>query len=150
MATDGASKTRWCIRSESGSTPTPRRARAFRRTKSAAIRRWTTRRTRMKQPAKKQQVTVDKSKDIAGLAAASCSACGLAWTDHLGIMGTCQKLERARSALKVICTWASFRDGECLTPKDTEKLCRKALSASAPNDQAHLRQPDHDSRKELK
>ena len=42
-------------------------------------------------------------------------------------------LETTRSALKVICTWAGFRDGECLTPKHTEKLCRKALKASQPN-----------------
>ena len=68
------------------------------------------------------------------LAASDCSACGVAWTDHLGIAGTCKKLEEARGALKVICTWASFRGGECLTPKDTEKLCRKALEASKPND----------------
>ena len=70
---------------------------------------------------------------MARLAASACSACGVAWTDHLGIAGTCKKLEEARGALKVICTWASFRGGECLTPKDTEKLCRKALEASKPN-----------------
>jgi hypothetical protein len=67
------------------------------------------------------------------LAASACSACGVAWTDHLGIAGTCKMLEEARGALKVICTWASFRGGECLTPKDTEKLCLKALAAESAN-----------------
>jgi hypothetical protein len=64
----------------------------------------------------------------------NCPACGVPWTDHLGIAGTCRKLEEARGALKVICTWASFRGGECLTPQDTEKLCQKALDASKPNE----------------
>ena len=45
-------------------------------------------------------------------------------------------LEETRGALKVICTWAGFCDGEMLTPIDTEKLCWKALNASQPNDQA--------------
>ena len=74
-----------------------------------------------------------------------CSACGVAWTDHLGIAGTCKKLDEARGALKVICTWATFRGGECLTPKDTEKLCRKALEASKPNDQGYRSQPGADA-----
>jgi hypothetical protein len=63
----------------------------------------------------------------------TCSACGVAWTDHLGIAGTCRKLENARGALKVIYTWASFRDGELLTAKDAKNLCMKALKETAPN-----------------
>ena len=63
----------------------------------------------------------------------ACSACGVAWTDHLGIAGTCRKLDKARGALKVIHTWASFRDGEMLTAKDAMKLCRKVLKETAPN-----------------
>jgi hypothetical protein len=41
-----------------------------------------------------------------------------------------RQLERARSALKVIHTWASFRGGELLTPRDTVNLCNKALEES--------------------
>jgi hypothetical protein len=63
----------------------------------------------------------------------ACSACGVAWTDHLGIAGTCRKLDKARGALKVILTWSSFRDGEMLTAKDTMNLCRKVLKETAPN-----------------
>ena len=64
---------------------------------------------------------------------AACSACGVAWTDHLGIAGTCRKLDKARGALKVILTWSSFRDGELLTAKDAMKLCMKVLKETAPN-----------------
>ncbi len=59
-----------------------------------------------------------------------CSACGVAWDKHDGIAVTCRKLERARSALKVIQTWAEFDNGDCLTPNHTSKLCRKALKES--------------------
>ena len=68
----------------------------------------------------------------------ACSACGVAWTDHLGIAGTCRKLAAARGALKVIYTWASFRDGEMLTAKDAMKLCRKVLKETAPNEKGQL------------
>lgn len=35
--------------------------------------------------------------------------------------------ERAISALKVIDTWATFRDGEALAPLDVHLLCQRAL-----------------------
>jgi hypothetical protein len=68
----------------------------------------------------------------------ACSACGVAWTDHLGIAETCRKLDNARGALKVILTWSSFRDGEMLTAKDAMKLCRKVLKETAPNEKGKL------------
>jgi len=68
----------------------------------------------------------------------ACSACGVAWIDHLGIAETCRKLDNARGALKVIHTWASFRDGEMLTAKDAMKLCRKVLKETAPNEKGKL------------
>lgn len=39
--------------------------------------------------------------------------------------------DRMESALQVISTWATFRGGECLTPTDTENLCRRALRANS-------------------
>lgn len=45
-----------------------------------------------------------------------------------------RKLEIARGALKVISTWATFRGGEALTPKDTGNLCRRALRDSQPDE----------------
>lgn len=67
------------------------------------------------------------------LAEPSCPACGVSWADHLGIAGTCRKLERARGALKVLATLATFSDGECLTPADTKKICKRALQETNPN-----------------
>ena len=80
------------------------------------------------------------------LAASACSACGVPWTDHLGIAGTCKNLEEARGALKVIHTWATFRSGELLVPEHVWKLAWKALEASKPNDQAET-PPTRDVRK---
>jgi hypothetical protein len=39
----------------------------------------------------------------------TCKACGVPFEDHLGIEGTCRKLDRARVALKVLDTWANFK-----------------------------------------
>lgn len=39
-----------------------------------------------------------------------CTACGKNWSDHLGVQPTCQQLQDALSALKVIYTWASLND----------------------------------------
>jgi len=36
-------------------------------------------------------------------------------------------LDHAIQALKVIHTWATFRDGEALVPEHVEKLCQKTL-----------------------
>lgn len=59
-----------------------------------------------------------------------CQACGVAYDKHDGLVPTCRKLERARSALRVIHTWATFQGGTDFNRKDTEKLCRKALKES--------------------
>jgi hypothetical protein len=61
----------------------------------------------------------------------ACGSCGRPWGDHPGIMATCARLRNARGALKVICTWASFRGGAALQPEHVEKLCRKALNETA-------------------
>lgn len=45
---------------------------------------------------------------------------------------SCRQLEEARSALRVICTWATFRNGEMLDPRDVARLCRKALGRRPP------------------
>ena len=37
----------------------------------------------------------------------------------------------ANSALKVISTWATFRNGEALVPEHVENLCKKVLTKSA-------------------
>jgi hypothetical protein len=56
-----------------------------------------------------------------------CSSCGMEMKKHMDVAEMCKKLEEARGALKVICTWAKFRNGECLTPKHTEELCLRTL-----------------------
>jgi hypothetical protein len=40
---------------------------------------------------------------------------------------SCRKLERARVALQIIKTWATFRSGESLVPAHVAKLCKKTL-----------------------
>lgn len=62
----------------------------------------------------------------------SCAACGVPWTDHPGIAPTCAKLEDARTALKVIHTWASFKNGIALKPKDVITLTQRVLDDTAP------------------
>jgi hypothetical protein len=34
-----------------------------------------------------------------------CPSCGVAWTDHLGMVGTCAKLREAIETLRVVRTW---------------------------------------------
>lgn len=44
-----------------------------------------------------------------------------------------RRLDRARGALKVIHTWASFRGGQHhLTPADVRALCRRVLDDTEP------------------
>ena len=62
----------------------------------------------------------------------TCSSCGVAWTDHLGIAGTCKKLESARGELKVIHTWAKFRNGEWLVREHVLDLTRRVLRETEP------------------
>lgn len=57
-----------------------------------------------------------------------CPSCGKDWTDHLGIQGTCQRLQKALSTLKVIRTLASCdKDFGTLDADDVLKLCDKTL-----------------------
>jgi hypothetical protein len=82
----------------------------------------------------KSKKKIDRKERGGSSRAAHCSVCGVDWKDHLGISGTCKKLEEARSALKVIHTWAAFRKGEFLVPEHVWKLAWKALEASKPNE----------------
>lgn len=43
-----------------------------------------------------------------------------------------RRLDQARSAIKVIHTWATFRDGQYLNPADTRALCRRVLDETEP------------------
>ncbi len=56
-----------------------------------------------------------------------CPVCRKEWIKHDGIIDTCSKLEMARSALKVIQTWASFNDGDYLDAYDVLDLTRRTL-----------------------
>jgi len=56
-----------------------------------------------------------------------CPACGVPFADHPGLPETCRHLENARSALRVISTWATFRNGIELTPESVAKLCARTL-----------------------
>lgn len=61
----------------------------------------------------------------------SCRSCGVAWHDHLGISGTCSKLEFARTALQIIRTWAAFPLGIQITSelKEIRDMCDKTLES---------------------
>lgn len=61
---------------------------------------------------------------------AKCKSCNVPYTDHLGLHGTCAKLQEALSALRVIRTWATFQGGVDLDAEHLVKLCDKALKAS--------------------
>jgi hypothetical protein len=56
-----------------------------------------------------------------------CPSCGVEYTDHQGLIGTCRDLQACISALKVIHTWAAFQDGFALDPQHTEALTRRTL-----------------------
>jgi hypothetical protein len=71
-----------------------------------------------------------------------CSACRLPLDSHLGLAGTCSKLADARSALKVIHTWASFQDGRALQCKDVINLVNRVLEDTKPN--SNFTQPSCD------
>lgn len=78
------------------------------------------------------------------LPSTACSACGVEWVDHLGISGTCKKLEDARSALRVIYTWASFQNGRALNCEDVIRLITTVLKDIEPNATAQATRPEND------
>ena len=49
-----------------------------------------------------------------------------------GNIALARQYRKMANALKVISTWASFQDGEALTPNETFALCHKALSRFRP------------------
>ena len=51
-----------------------------------------------------------------------CESCGRPWIDHMGMTWTCEQLQKALTALRVIHTWASFQDGSELNPEHVKKL----------------------------
>lgn len=65
-------------------------------------------------------------------ASTTCNACKQGWEHHSGISGTCKNLQTARTALQIICTWAAYDRGRFLDPKDTLRLCQKALRSINP------------------
>ncbi len=61
-----------------------------------------------------------------------CKSCGTPWSDHLGISGTCAKLEEARISLQVIRTWSKYPKNTTTNVRelsDILKLCEKTLEA---------------------
>jgi hypothetical protein len=36
-----------------------------------------------------------------------CSACGKPWVEHLGIQPTCEQLQRAKKALRIVVNWVN-------------------------------------------
>lgn len=56
-----------------------------------------------------------------------CAVCGKSWLKHYGIQRTCAWLAYAVSALRVLRTWARFRDGECLDPDAVVRLVDRVI-----------------------
>lgn len=96
-------------------------------------------------PIRKARVTVAKppkppvvkpqpiAKPVQGVTAekattAGCSACGTKWDRHDGLAKTCGKLGKARGALAIIHTWATFKGGEAFDRKHVADLCGKYLA----------------------
>jgi len=42
-------------------------------------------------------------------------------------MTDARRVEILRAALKVLYTWATFKEGQCLAPEHVKKLCRQTL-----------------------
>ena len=57
----------------------------------------------------------------------TCKSCGKKFVDHMGIIGTCRDLQKAKQTLRVIFTWASFRDGETLNPEHVTELIEETF-----------------------
>lgn len=56
-----------------------------------------------------------------------CGSCGKAYVNHDGIARTCAKLQQARTALRTIQTWATFKDGGLLLPNRVASLASRAV-----------------------
>jgi hypothetical protein len=56
-----------------------------------------------------------------------CKNCGVPWIEHLGIEGTCRKLETARTALRVIQTLVAFYGAPALRPSDILTITKRTL-----------------------
>ena len=59
-----------------------------------------------------------------------CKSCNMPYIEHMGIQGTCAKLQEALSTLKSIRTWASFEGGVDLDAEHLVKLCDKVLEGT--------------------
>ena len=60
----------------------------------------------------------------------SCKSCGVAYIEHMGIQGTCAKLQESLATLKAIRTWAAFESGVDLDADHLVKLCDKVLKGT--------------------
>jgi len=67
------------------------------------------------------------------MAKAKCNSCGVPFSKHLGLQCTCEKLEDAMSALKLILDYSTGGNGITLTPKGVIMVCQSALKTSDPN-----------------
>lgn len=59
----------------------------------------------------------------------SCESYSVPWHDHMGISGTCAKLENARYALQIIRTWTPISKSANIELLDIQKLCDKTLES---------------------
>jgi transposase-like protein len=54
-----------------------------------------------------------------------CTGCGKPWTEHLGVQGTCEQLQRAKKALRAVVLWVS--SGQSNMPLSVAKQIAKAI-----------------------
>ncbi len=58
-----------------------------------------------------------------------CPSCGVSWEKHMGMIGTCAKLEAARKTLKILHTWAKVPTADLrLDLFKIVTLCDKTLA----------------------
>lgn len=56
-----------------------------------------------------------------------CPSCGVAWVDHLGIEGTCAKLQKAVGTLRVVMTALATGKGDNSVVESSVALIRRTL-----------------------
>jgi hypothetical protein len=66
----------------------------------------------------------------------TCEACGVPYVEHLGLIGTCNRLQRALKLLEEVCSWHRDQDSQDYNECDKEpcQFCVWVSELRAGND----------------